>query len=98
MAQWLQKAAKYLQESLQKSTALVALAVTLEKNSQLKAAPWSTPSQTPWKENNKRDETDFFTIGFVPLFYDPTFAYKRRNRIAEPAPTGSHQHGRTCFE
>lgn len=30
------------------------------------------------EENNKRDETDFFIIGFVPLFYDPTFARKRR--------------------
>ncbi|WP_311065788.1 hypothetical protein [Halomonas sp. DWK9] len=30
------------------------------------------------EENNKRDETDFFIVGFVPLFYDPTFARKRR--------------------
>jgi hypothetical protein len=41
------------------------------------------------EKNNKRDETGFL-IGFVPLFYDPTFACKRRYQNAAPAPTGAY--------
>ena len=60
-----------------KCTTLVALAVRLEKRvSEL--LRHGHDRYGGMDENNKRDETDVFIVGFVPLFYDPTFARKRR--------------------
>ncbi|WP_404375965.1 hypothetical protein [Vreelandella aquamarina] len=79
------------------STALVALAVRLEKivSELLRHGYYRHGGM---EENNKRDETDFLLSASSRFFTTRRLHANADNRIAEPAPTGSHQHGRTCLE